>query len=112
MGGPEHLALELLDGVSQLLHVVVINIGQLIGHGNSLLGRGGNKLPAWLTCDLDGVVVVVVPDLCLRPMEGLTNHVFRHVNPGGECVPRLDRILTIPPDSGPRVPEQELLEPP
>lgn len=79
---------------------------------NLFLGRRWEEYAAWLTRDLDGVVVVVVPDFLISTMECLPYNVLGHVNSGGQRVSCLDSVFPISPDSGSPVPEYELLETP
>lgn len=55
--------------ISKFLHVFIINIRQPFMDLYLFLGRSWEEYTAWLTYDLDRVMVMVVPDFSLGVVE-------------------------------------------
>jgi hypothetical protein len=47
--------------------------------------------------NVDGIVIVVVPDKMLCFVSGVADNVLRHMHTCSVCVLGLERILSIPP---------------
>lgn len=97
--------LELLDGGCQLLHVVVVDVRELIEPCDVLLGRHWHQLPADLTLYGYRIMVVIVADLSLCVVQRFSSHILGHVYAGREGVLCLNCILSVPTEPCSRVPE-------
>jgi hypothetical protein len=50
--------------------------------------------------NVDGIVIVVVPDKMLCFVSGIADNVLRHMHTCSVCVLGLDRVLPIAPHTG------------
>ena len=104
--------LEFPHGVCQALHTVIVVPGRLLGPCQATFGWYRHKLAAYLTENIDGVVVVVVPDEMLRLVGGVADNVLRHMHASSVCVLGLDRVLPVASHPSDWIPENQLLKPP
>lgn len=92
------MALKILDGLGELLHVVIVYIWSFIEPGNIMLRRRGYKLTTELLVYSDGVVIMIVADLGFCLVQRAPYYIFGHVYACCICILCLNGILPISPN--------------
>ena len=110
--GSKCLLLEAFDLPCDALHVVIIDIWYPLKHYLASISGCRYKFSAGFPHDVDRVVIMVVSDQAFRLVGCPTDDILGHVYTCGVCVPSLDCIFAISPDSSDRITEDEFLKTP